>query len=406
MTGIEGTTADPAGGAAAIQGHVAPGFEPVRAAFAENFARHDELGAAFAVVRDGKTVVDLWGGIADEASGRPWERDTLQLVFSGTKGLVAVCLLMLVDRGVLELDMPVARWWPEFAAEGKGQVTVAELASHRARLPGIRTPLRQDDIHDDRRMAALLAAQPQDVDPRAGDVYHALTYGWLCGELIRRADGRSVGRFFAEEVAARLGLELWIGLPPELEPRVSTLRYGPAWGQQVRWDDAAFAADQLLAYVWRNPPPLPADGSPLSFNRPAFHQAEIPGANAIGTARSLARLYGCLALGGELDGVRLLSAETLARGRRELTRRRDPLIDEPHAFGVGFALQTELQLFGPPADAFGHGGAGGSVHCAWPSQRVGVSYAMNTMRDVLEDPRSAGLLTALHAALGEEPRPR
>ena len=390
---------------AAVHGHVAPGFERVRAAFAENFARFGELGAAFAVVRDGDPVVDLWGGIADEAGGRPWERGTLQLVFSGTKGFVALCLLMLVDRGELELDAPAARWWPEFAAEGKGHVTVAELASHRGRLPGIRTPLEGDEWFDAERMAALLAAQPQESDPRAADAYHALTYGWLCGELVRRADGRSVGRFFAEEVAAPLGLELWIGLPSEQEPRVSTLRYGEQWGTGSALDGAALDADRLLASVYGNPRLFPDERGRLPWNRPELHRSEIPGAGAIGTARAIARLYGCLALGGELDGVRLLSAETLARGRRELSRRHDRLLDEPQAFGVGFALQTERHAFGPPADAFGHDGAGGSNHCAWPSQRIGISYAMNTLRGDLVDPRSQALLAALHASLDEDNAP-
>jgi len=380
-----------------IHGWVGDGYEAVRIAFERNFAEHGERGAAFAATVDGEPVVDLWGGLADPASGSPWQEDTLQVIFSGTKGLVALCLLLLVDRDELELEAPVARYWPEFAAHGKGAVRVLELASHRARLPGIRTPLEEDEILDDRRMAALLADQPQETDPRAGDAYHALTFGWLCGELVRRVDGRSIGAFFDDEVARPLGLDVWIGLPPELEGRVATLEYAPSWWDGRR-DEAEVANDPLMVCVLRNPPVFPP--GPLPWNRPAWHRAEIPSAGGIASARSLARLYGCLARGGELDGVRLLREQTLADGTRELTRRVDPLIDEPHVFGVGFQLQNVAHRLGPPADAFGHGGAGGSMHCAWPSRRVGVSYAMNALRaDMPVDPRSHALLQALHGAL-------
>lgn len=377
-----------------VGGFVLPGFEPVRDAFVSNFAVRDELGAAFAVTLDSEPVVDLWGGIADDGSGEGWERGTLQVIFSGTKALVAVCLLMLVDRGVLELEMPVSRYWPEFGAHGKGQVTVAELVSHRARLPAVRAAVGERDLIDGARLAALLADQPPDPDPRAATTYHAFTFGWLCGELLRRVDGRTVGRFFAEEVAAPLGLELWIGLPSELERRVSVICYAPRWGRRVPLAADALAADGLLASVWGNPPMFPLDHLP--WNRPDWHAAEIPAAGGIGTARSVARLFGCLACGGELDGVRLLSESALLDGRRERSRRWDQLHDAPDVFAAGFQLQTELKPFGPPPDAFGHRGAGGSVHCAWPSQRIGISYAMNSLDDYDRvDPRGAALIEAL-----------
>jgi CubicO group peptidase (beta-lactamase class C family) len=381
-----------------VDGHVAEGFEAVREAFVENLRRRGELGAAFAVTCDGAPVVDLWGGIADAATGRTWERDTLQVIFSGTKGLVALCLLILVDRGELEMEAAVARYWPEFAANGKASIRVFEVASHQARLPGIRTPLEQGEILDDRRMAALLAAQPAQTDPRAALAYHALTYGWLCGELVRRVDGRSIGRFFAEEVADPLGLDIWIGLPSELEPRVSQLAYSPDWGRRPLRSPDDIARDELLNQVLNNPPLFPPDRIP--WNAPEWHRAEIPGAGGIGTARALARLYGCLALGGELDGVRLLRADTLERGRRALSRRWDPLALAHQAFAFGFEVQTDLLPLGHAIDAFGHRGAGGSVHCAWPSLRAGVSYAMNLMRDDPDgDPRPRALLDAAHAVL-------
>ena len=204
-TSVEGACSDYG---SAVTGYVAPGFEPVRDAFAANFSERGELGAAFAATVAGVVAVDLWGGIADPQTRRIWERDTLQVIFSGTKGLVALCLLMLVDRGELSLGAPVSRYWPEFAVQGKGSITVLDLASHRARLPGLQVPVMEDELIDHVRMASLLAEQPLDDDPRATDTYHALTYGWLCGEVIRRVDGRSVGAFFADEVAKPLALEI------------------------------------------------------------------------------------------------------------------------------------------------------------------------------------------------------
>ncbi len=381
-----------------VSGYVAPGFEAVKDAFIENFERRRELGAAFAVTLDGRPVVDLWGGLADARSERPWEEHTAAVIFSGTKALVGVCLLMLVDRGLVDLDQPVCHYWPEFAAHGKEHVLVSELASHRARLPGLTSEVTEDDLTDAQRLAAMLAGQPQDEDPRSGDVYHAFTFGWLNGELVRRVGGRSVGRFFAEEVAGPLGLELWIGLPEGLDGRVATLQYASDYGQSPLWDPSNVARDALLRRVWHNPPALAPGHMP--WNRADWHAAEIPGAGAIGTARSVARLYGCLALGAACDGVQLMSSETLLTGRTELARRVDPLIEAEAAYGVGFELQTGSRALGPPADAFGHTGAGGSVHCAWPSHRIGVSYVMNRMRDDADvDPRPAALLEAVHAAV-------
>ncbi|HET8815026.1 MAG TPA: serine hydrolase domain-containing protein, partial [Solirubrobacterales bacterium] len=337
-------------------------------------------------------VLDLWGGLADRPAARPWERDTLQLIFSGTKGLVAICLLMLVDRGKLDLETEVCHYWPEFAAAGKGEVKVREIVSHTARLPGFAKPVSVEELTDDRRMTELLAGQPRFDDPRAPRVYHALTFGWLCGELIRRIDGRSVGRFFAEEIAGPLELEIYIGLPVELEPRVSRLELAGNWNARGLFDGSL--EDELARAVWANP--ITFAGEDLPWNSAAYHRAEIPGAGGIGTARAVATLYAGLR--------RLLSPEALALGASELERRRDPLLDEPQRFGVGFELQTELGYFGPPSDGFGHTGAGGSVHGRWPEQGVGFSYAMNLMHDDHPegDPRPRALLEALYRCLGNE----
>jgi CubicO group peptidase (beta-lactamase class C family) len=381
-----------------IHGFAAPGYESVAAAFARNFTELGDVGAAFSVVRDGALVVDLWGGAA--APGRPWAQDTLQVIFSGTKGLAATCMLMLVDRGQLDLARPVTHYWPEFAAGGKGGLLMRELVSHRSGLPGItRETLSSADLTDDEGMENRLAAEPLSSDPNARCCYNALTIRWLCGGVLRRIEGRSIGRFFAEEVAAPLGLDIWIGLPETQEKRVGLLQLGADW---TPWDhglNPQQAADPTRISVWANPPLFPADGLP--WNGRAYHASEIPGAGAIASARSLARLYGCLANGGTLDGVRLMRRETLLAGRRELNRFADPFLAQPMAFATAYALQTEKARFGPPPDAFGHAGAGGSIHCAWPSERIGLSYVMNEMRADPDDLRTLSLLETLHGVVEE-----
>lgn len=371
---------------------VHPDFAPVAEEFERNFTAHGELGAAFAATVEGEIVVDLWGGFADRRSGRVWERETLQVIFSGTKGLVAICMLVLIQRGDLKLETRVAEHWPEFAAAGKGEVTVRELLTHTARLPGFTEPVSFEDLADDRGAASLLAAQAQFTDPRAARCYHPLTFGWLCGELLRRVDGRSIGRFFAEVVAEPLELEIYIGLPEELEPRVSRLELFESWPTLPYFDPSQIAEDPLSSAAWSNPPLFVRESFP--WNGRLFHAAEIPGGGAIATARSMATLY------GNLD--RILAPETLALATAELERRVDgfspPEETLEAVYGAGFALQSDLMEMGPPADAFGFGGAGGSTHGRWPGLEVGFSYAMNMMRDDFPevDLRSQALLEALY----------
>ena len=374
-----------------VNGFVAPGFERVRDEFVRNLAERGEVGAAFAVVRDGRPIVDLWGGVADRRAGAMWRDDTMVCIFSGTKGLVAVCILILLERGLLDLNESVAHYWPEFAASGKGRVLVRDVVSHTARLPGLETPVSWEAATDAQRMAELLAAQPLNNDPRAAATYHSLTYGWLCGELIRRVDGRSVGQFFAEEVASMLELDLYIGLPEKARPRVARVDLGPAWIGSTAAFAAQLQSDHLLRSIVANPPRYQPHSFP--WNEWLWQKAEVPGANAIGTARSIAALY------ANLD--RLLRPETLALACRPLSIRQDTLHDVPSAFGVGFALQTEEMMLGPKVEAFGHGGAGGSRHGCWPKHRVGFSYAMNLMRDDAQDVRAKVLLEALSHSLGQ-----
>ncbi|MER5748689.1 serine hydrolase domain-containing protein [Streptomyces sp. NPDC002088] len=375
-----------------VQGTTSPGFEAVTEVFARNFERYGEVGAAFAAYRDGEPVVDLWGGLADPATGRAWRADTLQLVFSGAKGLTSACVLLLAERGLLDLDAPAAHYWPEFAAAGKERITVAEILSHQARLPGVQQPVSNEELLDHAHMAKLLAAQPPSDDPRAGFVYHALTWGWLTGELVRRVDGRTVGALFAEEFARPLGLDVRLGLPDEEHHRVAVTLAGPGVLPSPQSED-----EDSFRALTRNP--LTAPDAPALWNSPAFRRAGLPAVGAYVTARSMARFYACLARGGELDGIRVLKESTVALARRELRRGVSPLWGTPMAYGAGYELRTELALFGPPPDTFGHAGAGGSRHGAWPGERVGFSYAMNLTRAEFPDRRPLDLLAALHDAV-------
>ena len=360
-----------------VQGRVAEGYEAVAKAFGRNLREEGELGAAFAAVLGGDLVVDVWGGVADDETGEPWREDTLALVFSGTKGFVAVAVLILIERGLLELDEEVARYWPGFT-EG---VQVRHVVSHTAGVPGLRDGFTAEELLDTELLASRIAAEPPYWPPGTRLAYHALTYGWICDGLIRRVDGRSAGQFLAEEVAGPLGLELWIGLPSDLEPRVAGLRRAEDFGITALGGEE----EALLRTVYGGL----LDAFP--WNEPAFHQAEIPAVNGVGTACSIAGLY------GGLD--RLLSADTTVLGHAELSRGVCPITGRPYAYGVGFELQTELQRFGPPTNAYGHTGSGGSTHGAWPDERVGFSYVTNELRREAGDDRSRRLLSALHEAV-------
>ena len=353
-----------------VEGRVAPGFEPI----AEVVAAATEGGGAFAAYVDGELAVDLW-------STDGWQEDSLSLIFSGTKGLVAVCILMLVDRGLIDLDAPVERYWPAFAAAGKRGALVRHALSHTAGVPGLRQGFRVHDALDAQSMAEAVAAEASFWPPGARLAYHAFTFGWICDALVRQTDGRSIGRFFADEVAAPLGLDLWIGLPESEEGRVVELERDESYGVTVVGDEpapllGALYGEFLEVFPW---------------NEPELWRAEIPAANAIGTARSIAELY------GSLD--RVLSPETIERGRGELSRGRCAVTRRPYAFGAGFELQTELAAFGPPETAFGHTGSGGSTHGAWPDERVGFSFLPRRLRAEAEDDRRVLVLRALHAAV-------
>jgi CubicO group peptidase (beta-lactamase class C family) len=375
-------------------GFVHPGFEPVREAFKENLA--GEIGAAFAAMVDGVMVVDIWGGLRETRRRLPWERDTMATIFSGSKGLVATCVLRLIDQGALHLDDRVCDHWPEFAVNGKEGVLVRHIMSHTAGLPGVRDRVSFEDVADPEKVAAMLAAQSLFWPAGERLCYHPLTYGWLCGELVRRVTGRTLGRYLHEEITGPLGIAAWIGVPPDRLELVADSELAPDWETVPAAEPPGDISALDLCDIWLNPDLFPSD---LSWNHPLWRTAEIPGAGAIATARGMAAHYGLLVSADPRGEPRILSVERVAAGAEELSRGIDPCDGDELVLGTGWALQDRKGSFGPAAQAFGHGGAGGSIHGAWPAERTGFSYVMNLMRNDDRDARGANLLTALYESV-------
>ncbi|MFG2114760.1 serine hydrolase domain-containing protein [Streptomyces sp. NPDC048718] len=386
-----------------INGEVAPGFEPVREAFAANFTQHGDIGAAVCVYWHGRPVVDLWGGVADPETGRPWTRETLQLVYSATKGATATAAHILVERGMLDLDAPVAKYWPEFAANGKADIPVRWLLSHRAGLVALDEPLPLPQALAWDPMAAALAAQRPLWAPGTAHGYHGRTWGWLVGEVIRRVSGRSPGRFFADEIAGPLGLDFYIGLPTSERDRVSRMVYRrPA--VDLTTVPAEAVPEELREQVaaWRDPNSFSnrayavTDPAAIDFDSPEVQAAELPSSNGIGTAQALARMYAALI--GEVDGVRLLAPETLTSATEEQASGKDQVLVFPSRFGVGYMLPTDDNpMTGPKA--FGHTGRGGSLAFADPEHGIAFGYVMNHIISGSGDPRADALAEAVRMSL-------
>ncbi|MGD9793477.1 MAG: serine hydrolase domain-containing protein [Acidimicrobiia bacterium] len=378
--------------AVAVEGYCAPGYEKVATAFAANFATEGDVGGAVAVYRDGLPIIDLWAGIADLSSQRPWTRDTIVGVFSITKGLTTIAAHLLAQRGLLDLDAPVARYWPQFAANGKAEITVRMVMSHRAGLahaPGTFTldeALSWTPIVD-----ALADAAPQ-WEPGTQHGYHMRTFGWLVGEIIRRVSGAPTpGTFFADEIATPLGLSTWIGLPEQHDARCATL-IPPDFSVL---DPATLPVPGTLRFdVATGPSGLFRYDE--MWNTRRLRAAELPSSNAVTDARSLARLYAaCI---GTVDGVRILDDRTVTRACEVQSIGPDMLLSRESCFGVGFMRPPMLNTACGPR-SFGHGGAGGSASFADPDQRLGFGYVMNHMRLDEADPRVEHITNALYECL-------
>ena len=391
---------------ASVHGDVAPGFEPVQEAFAATFTRFGEQGAACAAYVDGRKVVDLWGGEADRESGRPWTDDTLSVIWSATKGAVAVLVHVLAQRGDLDLDAPVARYWPEFARNGKEGITVRMVLDHQAGLPVIDGAMSYDDLLAVDPVAERLAGQAPVWRPGTDHGYHAFSYGFLLGEIVRRVTSRRLGVAFAEEVAAPLGLDFWIGLPAEHEGRVSRLiptpvgnvsteGLSPAAREHAGAFFTAFADPASLTH--RALHPLGTGFGNDTMNDPRAHRAEWGFGGGICDARSLARMYAACV--GEVDCVRLLSEPTLADATAEQGDRRDAVLVYPTRWASGFMLPNHIEPFlGPGSFAFT--GAGGHVGIGDADRRIGFAYTMTAMfGNLTGDPRPRAVLDALEGCL-------
>jgi CubicO group peptidase (beta-lactamase class C family) len=380
-----------------INGFIAPGFEGVRDAFAGNFDNGSEVGAAFSAYHRGEKVVDIWGGVADVETGALWQEDSMVLVFSTTKGATAMCANILAERGELDVDAPVSRYWPEFAAAGKQDMPVSYLLTHEAGLAWV-----DDDMSFDEALAwdpvvARLAAETPKWEPGSAHGYHAVTYGWLVGEVVKRISGKSPGTFFHDEVAVPLGLDWYIGLPEEQDHRVV-----PLIVMEAPTDEAVKAMmDQFIGPDTNLGKALGAPGGAFSdpnvFNTRAVRAAEIPSANSVGDARSIARAYASLV--GEVDGIRILGAEQVKKASTQRTSGPNiVLLDMDIQFGLGFMVPSTMIVNRP--GSFGHYGAGGSVGWADPDAELGFGYVMNRMDIGLAgDPRSANLMNAVYAAI-------
>ncbi|MFI9586113.1 serine hydrolase domain-containing protein [Streptomyces sp. NPDC052236] len=379
-----------------IDGHCASRFAAVRAAFQENFRDRGELGAAVTVLLDGEPVVDLWGGWADSARSRPWERETLVNVWSTTKGPTALCAHLLADRGLLDLDAPVAAYWPEFAAAGKEAVLVRHLLSHRAGLAGLREPHTLAELYDWELTTARLAATEPWWQPGSESGYHALTYGFLVGEVVRRVTGQLPGEFLHQEITGPLGIDFTIGLPEKEAGRAAELVHPPAES----------TSEQATIFSQLRPVALAALTNPVTgaaaANSPEWRAAELPAVNGHGTARAIAALYGIFAR-GEHAGRRVLSPESAERVREGQGSCRDLVL------GVGFTHDTEVALglwlsgrngsYGPNPRAFGHDGFGGSFGLADPEAGLSMAYVMNRMGPhIADDPRKMALIKAVYEA--------
>jgi CubicO group peptidase (beta-lactamase class C family) len=380
----------------AVDGVCDARFRDVREAFAENFAHHGEVGAAIAVTVEGRPVVDLWAGHADAARTRRWQRDTIVNIASATKSPAATCAHRLAGQGLLDLDAPVASYWREFAQAGKAAIAVHLLLSHRAGLPAIDQPLPTEALYDWGAMTGALAAQAPWWEPGTRHGYHAFTFGWLIGEVVRRITGKSLGRYWREELAGPLGIDCHIGLAAEDDARVAEFIPLPPGVPNVE-EELIKNAGPMTAKALNNPPKTVAD-----MNTPAWRRAEIPAGNAHTNARALARLYGALACGGQVDGIRVLSPHSVERARTEQASGPDAvLFGLPTRFALGFSLPPKDAGFGSSSDsAFGCPGAGGSIGFADPAAHLGFGYTMNQMQPGMPpDPRALRIISALYTAL-------
>lgn len=373
-----------------VQGHTHDRYAAVRAAFEGNLASGADVGASFCATVEGETVVDLWGGFADAARTRPWTRDTIINVYSTTKTMTALTALLVADRGELDFDAPVARYWPEFAANGKADVKVSHLMSHAAGLSGWKEPITTADLYDWEKVTALLAAQAPYWAPGTAPGYHALTQGYLVGEVVRRITGRSLGTVFREEIAEPLGADFHIGLPASEDDRVAEL-IPPPRGAAI----GDGSQTELQANMSNNP-----GIDVLATRTRGWRGAEIPAAGGTGNARSVAEIHAILANGGVAKGKRFLSEAGCRKALELQIEGPDLILGTPARYGMGFGLAGGVLPLPNPNTIY-WGGYGGSLVIIDMDARTTFGYAMNKMAGTTQgDMRALGLAMAMWEAAG------
>ncbi len=366
-----------------VQGFVDPRFEGVRTAFAAALERGDDIGASFAATINGEPVIDLWGGFADAERTRPWEKDTIVNVYSTTKTMCALTALWVADQGELDFGQRVAHYWPEFAAAGKADVTVAQLMSHSAGLSGFAEPMQPDDLYDWDLVCSRLAAQEPFWAPGTAPGYHAVTQGYLVGEVVRRITGKSLGTVFAEQLAGPLGADFHIGLDAAHDGRVADL-VPPPQGASISDGPQSPLAKNMAT----NPPINPAD-----TRTRGWRGAEIPAANGQGNARSVAAVQTLMANGGVAGGKRLLSEAGVLKALELQIEGQDQVLNMPVRYGMGYGLPGPMRPLPNPNTVF-WGGYGGSLVVCDMDARLCMAYAMNKMAGTTVGDMRAGMLMA------------
>ena len=365
---------------------VARGYESVAEIF-DSIHGEGQLGASFAVTHEGGQVLDLWGGLTPD--GGEWASETKCIIASGTKGIAAVAVLICAERGLVDLEAPIMSLWPEFATGGKGQLSVGDALSHVAGVPGLERTVTPAEFADLEVMARHVAEQVPFVEVGKPS-YHAATYGWIVAEIIRRVDGRTVGDFVREEITQPLSLDLHIGAPDEVLREVVPTTRSKDFNYTALLDPDA---DPRLQFVYGIMPKEMVGTLEMA-------RIQFPGGGAVATALAMSRLYAMLVNGGALDGVRILRPETISGALRQRSFGNDPLSGRLLRFGVGFELNPNPSCLGAPDDAFGHTGAGGSTHGAWPTHKVAFSYVMGEFRPETNDGRARRMLDELHRLVG------
>ncbi len=401
-----------------IHGFVHPRFEAVKTAFNENFTLRGEIGASVCIYHKGEKVVDLWGGFADQEATQPWQANDLTTLFSVTKGLVATCYLILVDRGKIKYSDPVEQYWPElcvglaqerYRAERK-KLTIAELLNHRSGLLGFKDTLSLETLEDEAKLLERLESEPLRWKPNSQQGYHGVSFGLYAGALFKKITGQSLGRFIRNEIREKLDIDVYLGLSQQ-ETQLLSQRIRPIFPNQVgdilsgilpsllmtnregNFYRAALNKASHTAFAFGQPADLGARGL-KNFNQTRVQQLELPWANGLGSARSIAKLYQAL-----LTPHRLVSPQTLALVfPRQSWSKRDAVIKKPMGFSYGF-VKEETILFSPNPEAFGHPGAGGALGFADPKAELSIAYVMNRMGYQVRSPRALALCHAAHSCL-------